>query len=143
MPLLRIDGWDVIVVPTPAAAVWIEEAAVAEATGRPVRSTPRGPDEPKSTPPLSAVAVVPATFNTINKWAGGISDNQALGILNEALGQSLPIVVLPVVKAPLAAHPAYPASLATLRSAGVSILEGALAGTPEMWPAVCNALRQA
>jgi flavoprotein len=34
--------------------------------------------------------VAPATFNTINKWAQGISDTLALGLLNEATGLGLP-----------------------------------------------------
>lgn len=37
-------------------------------------------------PLATAIAVVPATFNTINKWVAGISDTFALGILNEAIG---------------------------------------------------------
>jgi hypothetical protein len=34
-------------------------------------------------PPADAIAVAPATYNTINKWAAGISDTLALGILCE------------------------------------------------------------
>lgn len=37
-------------------------------------------------PPADAIAVASATFNTINKWAAGISDTLALGILCEAYG---------------------------------------------------------
>jgi Flavoprotein len=34
-----------------------------------------------------AIIVAPATFNTINKWAVGISDTLALGLLTEAIGR--------------------------------------------------------
>ena len=40
--------------------------------------------------------VAPATYNTINKWAQGISDTYALGVLAETTGLGTPIVVLPV-----------------------------------------------
>ena len=39
--------------------------------------------------------VAPATFNTINKWAAGISDTLALGLLTEAIGKKIPVVALP------------------------------------------------
>jgi len=38
--------------------------------------------------------VAPATFNTVNKWAAGISDTLALGILCEAYGMGIPTAVL-------------------------------------------------
>jgi flavoprotein len=36
-------------------------------------------------PPPDAITVASATFNTINKWAAGISDTVVLGLLTEAL----------------------------------------------------------
>jgi flavoprotein len=39
--------------------------------------------------------VAPATYNTINKWAHGISDIYALGIVAEAPGLGILVVVLP------------------------------------------------
>ncbi len=51
----------------------------------------RGPDEAQAEPRGDAVLVVPATFNTINKWAAGMNDTLALGLLNEALGSWIPI----------------------------------------------------
>jgi phosphopantothenoylcysteine synthetase/decarboxylase len=65
------------------------------------------------------VAVAPATFNTVNKWAAGISDTLALGTLNEAYGLGVPIAVLPCVSDALAAHPAYRGSVERLRGMGV------------------------
>jgi phosphopantothenoylcysteine synthetase/decarboxylase len=89
-----------------------------------VRSRPRRLDEVDSTPPADAVFLAPATFNTLNKWAGGINDSLALGLLNELMGFDVPIVVAPDCKAPLASHPTYQANLEVLRDAGVSILDG-------------------
>lgn len=117
--LLQRAGWDVQVIATPTAADWIDVDALTAQTGSPVRSQPRGPDDPNSLPLAEAVLVAPATFNTINKWVGGISDTFALGILNEALGARLPIVASPYAKPSLAAHPAFGRNLDALRAAGV------------------------
>lgn len=78
-----------------------------------------GPGEARPFPAPDAVAVAPATFNTVNKWAAGISDTLALGTLCEAYGLGVPIAVLPCVSDALAAHPAYRASLDRLRGMGV------------------------
>ncbi|MGH3965718.1 MAG: hypothetical protein ACRDRY_21105 [Pseudonocardiaceae bacterium] len=64
------------------------------------------------------------SFNTINKWALGIADTLALSVLTEAIGFGLPIVLLPFVSQALAAHPAWETSVATLRTAGVTVLLG-------------------
>ncbi|GAA2284761.1 hypothetical protein GCM10010415_63360 [Streptomyces atrovirens] len=72
-------------------------------------------------PPADAIAVAPATFNTINKWAAGISDTLALGILCEAYGMGIPTVALPCLNSAQAAHPAYQQSLDRLRGMGVLI----------------------
>jgi phosphopantothenoylcysteine synthetase/decarboxylase len=120
--LLMDEGWSVCVIPTPQAAGWVDAAALAEQTGYPVRHDYRQLGDTKSLPPANAVVVVPATFNTINKWSSGISDNYALGILNEAVGLDLPIICAPYAKSTLAAHPAFSASLKKLADYGTTIL---------------------
>lgn len=120
--LLMGEGWSVCVVPTPQAAGWIDAAALADQTGYPVRHDYRQPGDSRSLPPADAVVVAPATFNTINKWAAGISDNYALGILNESIGVGLPIVAAPYAKSTLAAHPAFSESIKRLANYGVRIL---------------------
>lgn len=117
--LLQEDGWTVCVTATPTAATWIDREALAEQTGYPVRVEWRRPGDPEPHPPAAAVAVVPATFNVINKWAQGINDTLALGILNEALGAGIPVCAFPNVKAQLAAHPNYDQHLRLLSDAGV------------------------
>ncbi|MEU5400391.1 flavoprotein [Streptomyces sp. NPDC005963] len=113
--------WRVGVVATPQALGFVDRAVIEARTGLPIRSAWRRPDEPRPLPPPDAVAVAPATFNTINKWAAGISDTLALGILCESAGSGVPIAVLPCLSAAQATHPAYVQSLERLRSMGVLI----------------------
>ncbi|MCW2900385.1 MAG: flavoprotein [Streptosporangiaceae bacterium] len=120
--LLNERDWDPYVILTPTAATWVDVDALAEITGHPVRVEPRLPDEPNPLPPADVVIAAPLTFNTLNKWAAGINDTLALGLLNEALGLGLAIIAAPCIKEVLRRHPAYPWSVDRLRSAGVTIL---------------------
>jgi phosphopantothenoylcysteine decarboxylase len=79
--LAQKAGWDACVVATPRAFQWIDAPALSERTGHPVRYDYKLPGEPDLLSPPDAIIVAPATFNTINKWAAGISDTLALGLL--------------------------------------------------------------
>ncbi|MET7289529.1 flavoprotein [Streptomyces sp. NPDC005573] len=115
-------NWEVGVIATPVAMGGFFDAAAVEAqTGRPIRSAWRTPGDPRPFPPPDAVAVAPATFNTINKWAAGTADTLALATLCEAPGLGVPVAVLPCVSGALAAHPAYRDSLTRLRGMGVRL----------------------
>ncbi|MFF7360028.1 flavoprotein [Streptomyces sp. NPDC008125] len=114
-------GWGVGVVATPQGLGFIDAEAVEVLTGYPIRSAWRSPGAPQPLPAPDAIAVVPATFNTINKWAAGISDTLALGILCESYGLGIPTAALPYVNSAQAAHPAYAESLQKLRAMGVLI----------------------
>lgn len=107
---------------TPSATKFMDRPYLAKLTGHVVRSEYKQPDEPDILPMADAVAVIPATFNTVNKVAHGISDTLALGILHEAIGQALPMIVVPTPNAALGKHPVFVASVATLRSWGVEVL---------------------
>jgi hypothetical protein len=72
--------WAVQVISTPAALDFFDQAAVEQQTGSPVKSQYSKPGAPRSPIP-DAIVVAPATYNTINKWAQGISDTYALGVL--------------------------------------------------------------
>ncbi|MBM0239853.1 flavoprotein [Micromonospora sp. ATA32] len=122
--LAQQDGWDVCVVTTPDGAKFVDRTALARQTGHPVRSRYKNPGDPDVLPPADAMIVCPATVNTVNKWAVGITDTLALGLLIEAQGQGVPIVAVPFTNAAMAAHPAFQASLARLREWGVSVLFG-------------------
>ncbi|WP_432587362.1 flavoprotein [Streptomyces sp. HD1123-B1] len=113
--------WDVGVIATPQGLGFIDAPVVEAQTGYPIRSAWRSPGDARPLPSPDAIAVAPATFNTINKWAAGISDTLALGILNEAYGLDVPTAVLPYLNAAQAAHPAYQQSLERLRGMGVLV----------------------
>ena len=122
--LAQQRGWDVCVLTTPSARRFTDVAALERQTGHPVRSEYKDPGQPDVLPPADAVIVAPATVNTINKWAAGICDDLALGILVEAFGKQLPVVVLPSTNRAHAAHPTFTENIRKLRSWGVTVLFG-------------------
>lgn len=122
--LALAQGWDVCCIVTPSARNFVDLGRLEELTGHPVRSEYKKPDEPDVLPPPDAIVVAPASFNTINKWAAGISDTLALGLITEAIGKGLPIVTVPAINAAQAQHPAWARSVEVLQSAGVRVLHG-------------------
>jgi hypothetical protein len=121
---LALDrGWHVQLIATPPALAFFDPAEMERATGNPVRSQYSKPGEPRSLIP-DALIVAPATYNTINKWAQGISDTYSLGVLAELTGMSIPIVVLPFVNSALANRKPYRRSVESLRTEGVRIMYG-------------------
>lgn len=116
------QGWDTCVIVTPAALRFADTGRLAGLTGHPVRSDYKRPEDPDVLPPADAFTVAPCTFNTVNKWAAGISDTLALGLLNEALCSGAPIAAVPNPNVVLARHPAFARSVAFLRDCGVHVL---------------------
>jgi phosphopantothenoylcysteine decarboxylase len=116
------EGWTVCLLATPSAVRFLDAAPLAEQTGYPVRSQYKNPGEPDLLPDPDAIIVAPATVNSINKWAAGICDTLALGILVEAIGKKLPVVAVPWSNPAHAAHPALAESLGKLTSWGVRVL---------------------
>jgi phosphopantothenoylcysteine synthetase/decarboxylase len=116
-------GWDVQVIATTPALAFFDQAAIEALTGNPVRSQYSPPGSPRSRIP-DAIIVAPATYNTVNQWALGISDTYALGILAEQTGLEIPVVVIPFVSSALAARPPFERSVKSLRAEGVSVLLG-------------------
>ncbi|MEV4168082.1 flavoprotein [Nonomuraea sp. NPDC049709] len=129
--LAQEEGWIVQIVATPSALDFIDVAELERQTGRPVRSRYRKPYEPKP-PRADAIVVAPATYNTINKFAQGIADTYALGVLAEAPGLGIPVVVLPFVNSALAARTPYRRSVEDLRADGVRVVLDA--GGSERYP---------
>lgn len=113
---LEQSGIDVSVVLTPEASRW---------EGVP---TPGAEHIRRGKP--SVVVVAPLTFNTLNKWAQGISDNPAVGKLNGALGRGVPVVAVPLINEALWVHPALAPNLARLTAAGVRFLDVCTGQTP-------------
>lgn len=120
--LAQDAGWLVRAIATPMGERFIDVAQLAALTGDRVRIGFRMPDEPDELPPADAVVVAPATFNTINKWAAGITDTFATGLLCELTGLGVPIVAVPLVKEALARHVAFGRNLEVLRGMGVRVL---------------------
>jgi hypothetical protein len=117
------QGWQVCVIATPHGSKFVDAARLAELTGYPVRQDYKQPDEPDVLPfPPDAYVVAPATFNTVNKWASGISDTLALGLLNEGLLAGQPIIAVPFPNQALARHPAFQRSVSFLRDCGVQVI---------------------
>jgi hypothetical protein len=61
-------------------------------------------------------------FDTVNKLTAGISSTLALGLLNEAIGDGLPVITVPLPDQMLARHPAFAASIAALKPWGVRLI---------------------
>ncbi|MER6943871.1 flavoprotein [Nonomuraea sp. NPDC000554] len=121
--LAQDQGWTVQIIATPPALDFIDIPELEKQAGRPVRSQYRKPDEPKS-PRADAIIVAPATYNTINKFAQGIADTYALGVLSEAPGLGIPVVILPFVNSALASRTPFRRSVEDLRADGVRVLFG-------------------
>jgi hypothetical protein len=101
--LAQERGWTVQVIATPCRPCLLRPGRHREShrqpRPQPVQQARRAP------PPIpDAIIVAPATYNTINKWALGISDTYALGVLAETTALDVPIVVLPFVNTALASR---------------------------------------
>lgn len=120
----RAEGWDICVIATPQGTKFVNIPLLMELTGHPVRSDYKQPEDPDVLPQADAVVVFPATFNTLNKWALGITDTLALGILCEYTGLKKPILAVPGIHSAsgLDTHPALQRSLRLLRRYGVHVL---------------------
>ena len=122
--LAQDAGWQVCVIATPDGRKFLDVGAIAAQTGHPVRSEYKNPGDRDVLPPADAIVVAPATVNTVNKWACGIADTLALGMLIEGHGLGLPIAAMPYTNTAMAAHPSFRQSLRRLRAWGVRVLFG-------------------
>jgi phosphopantothenoylcysteine synthetase/decarboxylase len=120
--LLQAAGWRVAVFSTPMGTRFADLSELERLTGEPVRWEYRMPGTGSRTPPADVVLACPLSFNSVNKFAHGHADNFAVGLLCEMVGYGVPVVVVPHCKPQLASHPAFKASLETLRGMGVRVL---------------------
>ncbi len=118
----QIAHWEVCVLTTPHGRNFLDTSLLESLTGYPIRSTYKHPDEPDILPPADALIAFPATFNTLNKWAIGITDTLAVGLLCEYTGLKKPIIAVPVTGEGLGNHPALVRSVRMLRRYGVTVL---------------------
>ena len=122
----QTKGWDVRLGLTPTAARWLD-AQVTELeglAGGPVRSEYKLPGESDVWPPADAILVAPATFNTINEWALGLTSKFVVGVVAEGIGKGIPIVTMPCVNSAYVRHNQFERSVAELRGMGVTVLYG-------------------
>ncbi|HEU5109799.1 MAG TPA: flavoprotein [Micromonosporaceae bacterium] len=122
--LAQRDGWEVCLIATPDGRKFIDVPALAAQTGHPVRSSFKNPGDPDVLPPADAMVVAPATANTVAKLVAGIADTLALGLVIEARGRGLPVVVMPYTNNAMAAYPAFRAGVERLRDWGFTVLSG-------------------
>jgi phosphopantothenoylcysteine synthetase/decarboxylase len=120
--MLQAAGWRVAVFSTPMGTRFADLGELERLTGEPVRWEYRMPGTGSRTPPADMVLACPLSFNSVNKFAHGHADNFAVGLLCEMVGYEVPVVVVPHCKPQLASHPAFRASLETLRAMGVHVL---------------------
>lgn len=123
--LAQAQGWDVCCIATPAAVRhFLDIPTLEQRTQHQVRHD-YSVEGDESFPRADAIVVAPATYNTINKWAAGITDTYALNMLAELTGLGVPSVVLPFVNTALAANPVFDRSVGILRESGITVLYGA------------------
>lgn len=119
-------GFDVCLGLTPTAARWLADDldALADLTGHPVRSEYKTPGEPDVWPKADVIAFAPATFNSINSWALGLTRDFVIGVVAEGIGKRIPMAVMPCVNAAYVQHRQFERSVAELREMGVRVLYG-------------------
>ncbi|MER7723583.1 flavoprotein [Streptomyces sp. NPDC096323] len=122
----KARGYDVCLGLTPSAARWLEPqmSDLEQLTGHPVRSEYKAVTSADVWPRADVALFAPATFNSINSWAGGITSSFVVGFAAEAIGKGIPLVAMPCVNAAYAQHRALDRSIAELRDMGVSVLYG-------------------
>ncbi|MFH9069510.1 flavoprotein [Streptomyces alboflavus] len=130
------DGWNVCVGLTPTAARWVADGlddgldGLEALTGHPVRSEYKLPGRPDVWPPADAILFAPATFNSLNSWALGLTSSFVVGVAAEAIGKNIPTVTVPCVNAAYVRHRQFDRSVAELREQGVVVLYGEGGFTP-------------
>lgn len=119
------QSWTAAVTATASALDFIDVPAIEALTGNPVRTSYQMSGTGwRVLPPVDAVIIAPATYNTVNKLAGGTADTYPLSSVAELIGRSIPTVVVPFVNAALAARAPFQRSIADLRAEGVRVLSG-------------------
>ncbi|MFF9310063.1 flavoprotein [Streptomyces sp. NPDC014748] len=119
-------GFDVCLGLTPTAARWLASqlTELERLTGHPVRSEYKMPGEPDLWPKADVIAVAPATFNTVNEWALGLTHDFVVGVVAEGIGKNIPTVAMPCVNAAYVRHRQFERSIGELRAMGITVLYG-------------------
>lgn len=93
------------------------------------------------------ILVCPSTANTIGKIAGGIDDTPVTTVVTTALGERIPVVVVPAMHEPMYRHPFVLENIQKLKKAGITVMmprvEEGKAKIPEnadIYQTVCSVL---
>ena len=93
------------------------------------------------------ILVCPSTANTIGKIAGGIDDTPVTTVVTTALGEKIPVVIVPAMHEPMYRHPFVLENIQKLKKAGITVmmprLEEGKAKIPEnadIYQTVCSVL---
>ncbi|MFF2013648.1 flavoprotein [Streptomyces sp. NPDC058195] len=124
--MAQVRGYDVCLGLTPSAARWLEPrlTELERLTGHPVRSAYKVPGADDVWPPADVALFAPATFNSVNSWALGLTSSFVVGFAAEAIGKGIPLVAMPCVNSAYARHRAFGRSVTELREMGVTVLYG-------------------
>ncbi len=68
------------------------------------------------------VLVCPSTANTIGKIAGGIDDTPVTTVVTTALGERIPVVIVPAMHEPMYRHPFVLENIQKLQKAGITVM---------------------
>jgi phosphopantothenoylcysteine synthetase/decarboxylase len=125
------QGWDVFVGATPAGWDFIDTDQLRDLTGHAPRRDHSG--RTSGWPQPDGVIIAPATINTVNKIAAGITDTWATNVIIECMGLAVPVVIAPNVNPALGRHPRYRQNVDELRSWDVSVLWEPEGYSPPKW----------
>lgn len=68
------------------------------------------------------ILVAPCTANTIGKIAGGIDDTPVTTMVTTALGEKIPLIVVPAMHEPMYRHSFVMENIEKLRNAGITVM---------------------
>jgi len=71
---------------------------------------------------VDAVLIAPSTANTIGKIANGIDDTPVTTLCTTAIGQGIPMIVVPAMHQPMYDHPAVERNIERLREMDIDVL---------------------
>ncbi|MCF7949641.1 MAG: hypothetical protein K9M94_13720, partial [Spirochaetia bacterium] len=125
--LLMRYGVEVFPVMSPEAARIIHPNLMEWATGNPVVTSLSGSIEHVALAGnvanrVDAVLIAPSTANTIGKIAAGIDDTPVTTLATTAIGQGIPMLIVPAMHEPMYYHPAVRRNIETLKSDGIHVL---------------------
>ncbi len=69
------------------------------------------------------ILVAPCTANTIGKIASGIDDTPVTTFVTTALGEGIPLIIVPAMHEPMYAHPFVAQNIKKLESAGITVMQ--------------------